>query len=343
MNGLVIRTPLKTNIILLTISVLVLVMALFSQQVRAASGDIPTNPAINSGKKLAYIVSDLRIPFWDIMNRGVKSSAVALGYQVQTYSAENDAKSELANVAQAIRDKVSGIIVSPTNSSACVTILKLAGNAGIPVVISDIGTDGGEYVSYISSDNLDGAYKIGKVLVRKLYELGWQDGRVGIVAIPQKRANGQARTAGFMKALREAGIRGAGIRQQVDFSYQETYDLSTELINNNPDLRAIWLQGSDRYQGALDAISDAGKKEQILLITFDAEPEFLELIPKGVLVGSAMQQPYLMGREAVNALDRHLSDKDVEKNMQLPILAISADNIDEKLPVIKRNVLGIEE
>ncbi|MET0100315.1 MAG: substrate-binding domain-containing protein [Sedimenticola sp.] len=294
-------------------------------------------------KKLAYIVSDIRIPFWDIMDRGVKSAAKELGYSVQTYSAENSLKSELENVSKAIKDKVDGIVVSPTNSSACVTILKLAKSAGIPVAISDIGTDSGEYVTYISSDNLDGAYKIGQVLVKKMRQVGWDDGRVGIVAIPQKRANGQARTAGFMRAMREAGIKGAGIEQQVDFSYKETYELSTKIINSAPDLRAIWLQGSDRYQGALDAIADAGKKDDILLISFDAEPEFLDMIPNGVLVGAAMQQPYLMGREAVISLDNHLHGKPVEMHKQLEILAISNENIEEMLPTIKRNVLGIEE
>ncbi len=145
-----------------------------------------------------------------------------------------------------------------------------------------------------------------------------------------------------MQAMAEAGIKGADIKQQETFSYDETYKYSKELIEKYPDLRALWLQGSDRYQGALDAIEYAGKKDQILLATFDAEPEFLELIPKGVLVGSAMQQPYLMGEEAVRAMDDFLEGRTVKKNIQMPILAISTQNISQKLPIIKRNVLGIE-
>ncbi|MBF0202615.1 MAG: substrate-binding domain-containing protein, partial [Desulfamplus sp.] len=254
-------------------------------------------------KKLAYLVSDLRIPFWEIMWRGARGKAKELGYDIAVYSAENDAKTEMQFTAQVIRDKVDGIIVSPTNSSACVTILKLAKAAGIPVVISDIGTDNGDYVSYISSDNRHGAYQLGRILTERMLELDWQDGRVGIISIPQKRANGKARTAGFMQALDEAGIKGAGLRQQMTFSYQETYDFAKELIEANADLRALWLQGSDRYQGALDAIANTGKAGEILLITFDAEPEFLDLIPQGILVGAGMQQPYLMGETAVKAMD----------------------------------------
>lgn len=315
----------------------ILFLSLFSYTENKAIAD--TN--VVNKKKLAYIVSDTRIPFWAIMARGIKNGTDSFGYKLNIYSSKNSAKSELESTVKAIRDNVSGIIVSPTTSSACVTILKLAKKAGIPVIISDIGTDGGEYVSYISSNNKEGAYNIGKVLSKKMIKLGWDKGSVGIVAIPQKRLNGQARTAGFMQAMDEAGIKGADIRQQSTFSEEETYQLSKSLIDAHSDLRALWLQGSDRYNGALRAIADAGKKNKILLITFDAEPEFLELIPKGILVGSAMQQPYLMGEEAVHTMDKHLKGMKVKKNMQLPILAISTDNIAKKLPVIKRNVLGI--
>lgn len=291
-------------------------------------------------KEIAYIVSDIRIPFWNIMSRGIISKAKQLGYTVHIYSADNSRKKELQNTVEAIKKKVDGILLSPISSSSAVTILKLASQADIPVVISDIGTDAGEYVSYISSDNFKGAYKLGKILVKKMYALNWQDGGVGIIAIPQQRDNGKERTAGFIKALEEAHIKSSGLRQQVDFSYKETYDFTLELIKQNPNLRALWLQGSDRYQAALDAIAAAEKKEKILLICFDAEPEFLELIPKGILVGAAMQQPFLMGEEALQTIDRYLNDKGVKRNIILPILDISAENIKQNLLIIKRNVLG---
>lgn len=292
-------------------------------------------------KRLVYLVSDVRIPFWDIMQRGIVAQAARLGYDVAVYSAENSARRELEFTAQAIREQVDGIILSPTDSSAAVTVLKLAKMAGIPVVIADVGSDDGDYVSYIASDNREGSYEIGKVLVQALQAHQWQQGSVGIIAIPQKRTNGKARTAGFMKALEEAGIKRAGIRQQVTFSYQETYDFAKELIAEHADLRALWLQGSDRYQAALDAIAATGRQEQMLLICFDAEPEFLDLIPQGILVGAAMQQPFLMGEEAVNAMDHHLHGLSVSRQILLPILAISAENILKKQNIIRRNVLGM--
>jgi ribose transport system substrate-binding protein len=293
-------------------------------------------------KKIAYITSDTSIPFWQIMTRGIEHKSKEFNYEIKVYNSNNSQKKELQNTVAAIEEKVDGIIISPTNSSACVTVLKLAKEANIPVVISDIGADSDEYVSFISSNNYQGAYEIGKILTNKLIEQGNQEGKVGIIAIPQKRLNGQQRTAGFMQALSERSIQGATIKQQVDFSFKETYFLAQELLYDYENLKAIWLQGSDKYKGALQAINEAQKQNDVLLLTFDAEPIFLELIPKGVILASAMQQPFLMGEEALKSLHLFLNNQIPQKNIQLPVLAISKKNIDAMMPIIKRNVLGLK-
>jgi len=314
----------------------------FNSEIEANDAIDTENTTRKTTKKLVYIMPDIRIPFWKIMGAGVQNSASSFDYQLYIVSANNNAKRELEHVIKAIQDNVSGIIISPTTSAAGATVIKLAQNAGIPVVIADIGADSSDYVSYISSDNKQGAYELGKILAGKIKSSLHKFNEVGIIAIPQKRANGRARTIGFMQAMNEAGIKAAGIFQQVTFSYQETYDFSATLIQQNPKLGAIWLQGSDKYQAALDAINEFGRQNDIVLICFDSEPAFLNLIPQGVIIGAAMQQPYLMGEESVIAMHKHLTGKKVIKEYTVPILAISQKNISKYLGVIKRNVLNVE-
>jgi len=303
---------------------------------------IGTKIKVSSSNKIIYIVSDMRIPFWQIMAKGMKHSSNSLGFELEVYDAQNNAKQELELTAKALKEDIAGLIISPTNSSASVTILKLAKLAKIPVVISDIGADKGDYVSYISSNNREGAYEIGKVLSKRLLKLGWQNGTVGIVAISQKRLNGQERTAGFMQAMDENSIKSADIKQLITFKDKETYTFVKEMIENNQNLRAIWLQTSSIYKGAIEAIKDTNKTSDVLLIAFDAEDlEFIEAIRSDMIIGSGMQQPYLMGQEAVNSMVKHLQGKSVSKIIQLPILAISSENIDENIDLIKKTVLGI--
>lgn len=73
---------------------------------------------------------------------------------------------------------------------------------------------------------------------------------------------------------------------------------------------------------------------------FDAEPEFIEMIKKEELVVVGMQQPFLIGESAIQAMDEHLHGKVVQKNIEFPILVIHKQNIQEQLPTIKRYVLG---
>ena len=92
----------------------------------------------------------------------------------------------------------------------------------------------------------------------------------------------------------------------------------------------------------MDAIKKANKQNEIALICFDEEPEFLEMIQNGDLVASAMQQPYIIGQEAVVTLNNYFNNKEVKKEQKMEILSISKENIDDKLKIIKLNVLGIK-
>nr|WP_242506467.1 substrate-binding domain-containing protein [Vibrio vulnificus] len=300
------------------------------------------SPWLSASQQIVYMVSDLRIPFWQIMWGGIENEAKQLGYESVVLSAENDAKTELENIIKAIALKPNGIILSPTNSSAAVTILKMAEQANIPVVISDIGTEGGTFVSYIESDNFSGAFQLAQILASAMKEKGWQNGEVGVVAIPQKRKNGIERTEGFIEAAKQQGMRIAAIKQQKDFSYQETFIFTQTMLREHRKIRAIWLQGSDRYQAALDAIDSLGQRDKVLLICFDAEPEFIDMIRSQQLVGSGMQQPFLMGERAMNSLHQFLLGHTVAKEQQLEVLAVSSQNLDSLLSTIQRNVLGHE-
>jgi ribose transport system substrate-binding protein len=294
-----------------------------------------------SSKEIAYMVSDIRIPFWEIMSRGIIDEAKSLGYRITIYSANNLLKKELQNSASILQKSYDGVLLSPISSSSAVTVLRLLHQKNIPTIVLDIGSDSDNYLSYISSDNTKGAYEVGEILANAMKQRGWERKRVGIIAIPQKRTNGKARTQGFLQAMKKHRIEISNLYQQVDFSCEESYQLAQKLLQNDPHLNALWIQGSDRYRAVLRAIKESKREKEVLLLTFDAEPEFLEMIPQGGIVGTGMQQPYLMGEESIRLLDRALRHEKIPKEVQLSILAISSENIQENLPTIKRNVLGI--
>ena len=298
---------------------------------RAQSGDI------------VYLTPGLDLPFWRYLARGVEAVATANGYGFQALDSANDAQTQLQNAQDAIARGVAGIVISPTDSSTAPSVLTLAENAGIPVVIADIGTNSGTYVSFIISDNYDGAHGTGAALAEALKEKGWEDGTVGIVAISQARLNGQARTKGFKDALSEAGITGdAGLQQMQSYTADETFRFTQDMLTANPDMRGLFVQTDQPAIGALRAIKAARRDGEVLVAAFDGIPEFVPLLQSGELVASGMQQPYLMGETSGQALIDHLAGEEVEEEILVPIVVVTSTNIEEILPTIRQTVFAGE-
>ena len=149
--------------------------------------------ATAAGKDIVYLTPGLDLPFWRYLSKGIEATVKAKGYGFQALDSHNSAQTQLQNAQDSIARGVAGIVISPTDSSTAPSVLTLAKRAKIPVVIGDIGTNSGDYSSFIISDNYRGAHDVGVALAKALKKKGWEGGSVGIVAISQARKNGQAR------------------------------------------------------------------------------------------------------------------------------------------------------
>ena len=113
---------------------------------------------------------------------------------------------------------------------------------------------------------------------------------------------------------------------------------------------AVVLRGLIQLRATLEkAIDPAGSTDSGLqhmaraFFDFSVHsPEFLDLIPAGALVGAGMHQPFMMGEHAVEQLVRHLEGRPVPRQVLMPVLAVSGDNLADNLARIRRNVLGLD-
>lgn len=293
-----------------------------------------------AGKHLAYLTPGLDLPFWRILAKGIDDLAKKNGGSSTAYDSHNSAQTQIQNAQDAIARRVDGIIISPTDSSTAPAVLAAAKRAGIPVVIADIGTTSGEYVSFIISDNYKGAYGIGQVLAKAMQAKGWGNGTVGLVTISLARNNGQARTKGFMKAMGEANIKQAGLSQMVTYTADETFKFVQDMVTAHPDMRGLFIETDQPTLGALRALHAARKENDILVAAFDGIPEFVKLIEDGKIVGSGMQQPYLMGETSAQAMFDHFAGKTPEKHILVPIQVVTQQNIKQVEPTIRQTVFG---
>jgi ribose transport system substrate-binding protein len=300
--------------------------------------------AAAAGKEIVYLTPGLDLPFWRYLSKGIEETVKAKGYNFQALDSHNSAETQLRNAQDSIARGVAGIIISPTDSSTAPSVLALAQKANIPVVIGDIGTNSGDFASFISSDNYAGAHDVGVALAGALKAKGWEGGSVGIVAISQARKNGQARTKGFLDGLKEGGFTGkeAGLQQMQNYTADETFKFTQDMLTANPDMRGLFIQTDQPAIGALRAIKAARRDGEVLVAAFDGIPEFVDLLKSGELVVSGMQQPFLMGVNSGEALLEVLDGKTPKAEITVPIVAITSTNIEQELPTIRRTVFANE-
>ncbi|PRH86168.1 ribose ABC transporter substrate-binding protein [Labrys okinawensis] len=310
----------------------------------AGTGSLGFQPARAAGKDIVYLTPGLDLPFWRYLAKGVESAAKAKGYGFQALDSHNSPQTQLQNAQDSIAKGVAGIVISPTDSSTAPSVLALAAKAGIPVVIGDIGTNSGDYASFIISNNYDGAKGVGEALAAALKAKGWEGGSVGLITISQARKNGQARTKGFRDGLAAGGWTGkeAGLQQMQSYTTDETFKFTQDMLTANPDMRGLFIQTDQPALGALRAIKAARRSSDLLVAAFDGIPEFVDLLKSKQIVASGMQQPYLMGQKSGEALVAKLAGGPVEKEISVPILVVTSENIDKELPVVKETVFANE-
>ncbi|HJV01563.1 MAG TPA: substrate-binding domain-containing protein [Burkholderiaceae bacterium] len=298
--------------------------------------------AAAASREIVYITAKLDLPFWATMGKGVESVALAQGYTYAVMDSQLNPQAQLQHAREAIARGVAGIVISPVDSQTAPDTLELARKAGVPVVIADIGTNSGQYVSYIKSDNYRGAYEVGTAVAAALKEKGWQGDPFALVTISLARKNGQDRTNGFRDAMKDAGItHEGGLRQMQDYSAEETSGYVKSLLAATPRLRSIFIETDQPTMGALQTIKSAKKQHEVLIGSFDAMPEVAELLKTGPLVACGMQQPYLMGAKAAEALVDSLHGKAPAKQITVPILVATSKNIAQLMPVANKTVFGI--
>jgi ABC-type sugar transport system substrate-binding protein len=312
--------------------------------VLATASSLGVAPASAASKEIVYMTPALDIPFWRTVSKGVESVAKKEGYSFSALDSQNNAAKQLKNAQDAISRGVAGIVISPTDSSTAPSVLKLAAAAKIPVVICDIGTNSGEYVSFIASDNTAGAKGVGEAVAAAIKEKGWSKAPFGLITISLARINGQKRTAGFRDGMKESGYTDeVGLQQMQAYTADESFKFAQDMLTGHPEMKAMFIETDVASLGALRAIKAAHRTGDVVVGAYDGVPEFVDLLKSGELAAAGMQQPYLMGAKGAEQLFAHLKGGAVEKEILVPVLIATSKNIDAILPTARLNVFGEEK
>lgn len=290
---------------------------------------------------VAYLSASTTTPFWNWVEGGITDATAERGWELVVYDSAEDSATQLKNAQNAITRGMDAIIISPVDSASCPAVLEEAEAAGIPVVICDVGTEEGTYLSYIKTPNYEGSYEVGKYLGEYLTANGIS-GTICMIDVPLSRLNGQLRYQGFADALKEFGLEVTQVLESETFTLDEADGQARNLITAHSDLVAIYAAHSQATLGAVAAVEDMGLSGKVQVLSFDGDPETAEYLQTGKVLVCGAQQAKKMGREALYALDASFKGEEVAETIEVPCFILTAENVADYTDVIEKDICGLE-
>ncbi len=269
--------------------------------------------------KLGLAVSTLNNPFFVDLKDGAESMAEEMGVEILTVDAQDDAASQLSSVEDLLIKQIDVLIVNPVDGNAVVSAITAANDAGVPVITVDRGAEGGDVVSHIASDNVAGGEMAGDFIAEQLGEEGKVVELQGIPGTSAARDRGE----GFNKAMDKYSGMEVIARQPAGFDRAEGMTVMENILQGNPEIDAVFAHNDNMALGAMEAISAAGRLDEIMIVGFDAIDNAVEAVEEGEMAATVAQKPSLMGEMAVETAIKVANGEEVDEYTPVPLELIT--------------------
>ena len=266
----------------------------------------------------AVILKTLSNPFWVDMKAGVEKEAEVLGVSVDVFASpsEGDYQSQLQLFEDLINKDYKGIAFAPLSPANLVMPVAKAYRKGIYLVNLDekIDTDNlrkakGNVEAFITTDNVAVGGKAAQFIVDKLGETG---GEVAIIEGKAGNASGEARRRGATDVFSQNSAIKLVASQPADWDRIKALDVATNVLSRNPNIKAFYAANDTMAMGVAQAVINAGKQGQVLVVGTDGVPEAKKMVSEGKLTATVAQDPAEIGAKGLRLLvESHQSGKPI--------------------------------
>ncbi|MGN8805013.1 MULTISPECIES: substrate-binding domain-containing protein [unclassified Blautia] len=262
--------------------------------------------------------------FWTSVISGCRMAAEEYNSELEIMAPDKEENIEEQNqlLEKAIEQKPDAILFSPSSMDASDDLLKKAKEQGIRIIYIDSYTDEELQDLTVATDNVE----VGRMLGEYARTLINKDSKIAIVSHVKGVSTAVEREQGFREGL---GDYANNIVEVVycNSLFEKSYELTQELMEKYPDLKMI--AGMNEYSavGVGRAVSDAGVKDQIVVVGVDCSQEAINLMEMGVYKGIIVQKAFRMGYIGVEETIHLLNGDAVEKNIDSGCELVTPENM----------------
>src|SRR5918998_2321945 len=277
------------------------------------------------GMKIGFVPKALNQEFWITSRAGAEDADKQLsGVQVLVGAGTSELAidEQIAVVEDMLTKQVDALVIAPTAPDQLQPVLERASKQ-VPVIIvdSDIpGWDG--KTSYIGTDNFKGGQVAGKYIIEQMKGAG----TLAIINGVPGATSGEQRVAGVRDAVKDSDIEIVA-EVAADFDRAKGVSAMEDILQNNPDVDAVFAANDQMALGALEALQSRGKEQDVLLVGYDGTEEATEVILKDQgIAATVAQDPYEMGKVGVEKAVAAAKEQSVKKTIDTGVTLVTAEN-----------------
>lgn len=305
-------------------SVILLVLALSMLLALTACSTSQKSDKVKIGVTLMDFSTEFGIGLKDYMT----AKADAMGdVELTVVDAGGDAAKQLQQVETFISQKVDAIIMQPQEQEACSPAIDKAKAAGIPIINCNSLTIT-EPDAYVGSNDSESA-EIAMTYIAE--QLGGKGNVLMMHGHPGQTAEVK-RTEGAMDILARNPDMTLLDEQTADWDRAEAMTLMENWIQAYGDqINAVFCQNDEMALGALNALVQAGKKDNVLVVGVDAIDDALQSVKDGKMDATVYQDCKGQAEGAIEAAYKLAKGESVEKEILIPFILVTTENVDEYL------------
>ncbi len=261
--------------------------------------------AASTNKNLVLIQGTKADNFYVTMGCGAQSEAKKLGYSISVQGPASFAAPQQIPIVQSVTaTKPAAVMIAPTDEKALIAPMQAMKSAGIKVIQVDTTVSNTSMVSAsISSDNQLGGKLAADYLAKSL---GKKGGSVVVMNEQPGVSTTEARIAGFVKEIKKFKNIKLLKTQFTGDNPAQAASTITSLFSANQNLGGVFATNVLVAEGTDTGLKNAGVAGKVKIVGYDADPEQVSDLKKGVVQALIAQEPFQEGvdgvEQAVNAI-----------------------------------------
>ncbi|MCX7286187.1 MAG: substrate-binding domain-containing protein [Rhodobacterales bacterium] len=259
-------------------------------------------------------------PFFVKMKEGAEAAATAAGLDFQAYAGEKDgdAAPQITAIENCVAAGAKGILITPSNDSVG-PALKDARAAGILVIALDtpLADTEAQDITF-ATDNFEAGLLIGKWAAATM-GADAANAKIAMLNINKDNISVDVqRDTGFLVGfgIEVPDLTVMGSETDPRVIGHESSDANPEgglrametLLAKDPDINVVFTINEPAAEGAFQALKNAGKEGQALIVSVDGGCPGVASVKSGVIGATSQQYPLKMASLGIEAIAAFAKD-----------------------------------